>query len=279
MTDVTLGGLALTPGVTTFLVVAAALLGAIIGSFLNVVVHRVPAGASVVRPPSACPGCGAAIRPRDNVPVLSWLLLRGRCRDCGEPISPRYPLVEAATALAFAGVVLGVLLAGPTPWVLPALLYLAAVTIALSLIDVDVRRLPDAIVLPSYPVVLGLLAVASAGSGDWWALGRAAIGAVVGFGFYFVLAFVYPAGMGFGDVKLAGVLGMVLAWYGWGQLVVGGFLGFLLGGVVGIAIIALRLGTRKTMLPFGPYMMLGTWLAIGFADPLVDSYLRVAGLR
>lgn len=260
-------------------IVMAGVLGLLIGSFLNVVVHRVPQGASVVSPPSACPGCGTPIHPRDNVPVLSWLLLRGRCRSCREPISARYPLVEAATALAFAGVAAGVLLAGPTVWVAPALLYLAAITIALTLIDVDVKRLPDAIVLPSYPVLLALLALASAGTGDWQSLARAAAGAGAGFGFYFLLAFIYPAGMGFGDVKLAGVLGMVLGWYGWAELVVGGFLGFLLGGVVGVLLIAARLGTRKTMLPFGPYMMLGTWLAIGFGERLVQGYLSLAGLQ
>ncbi len=261
------------------LVLLAGLLGLLIGSFLNVVIHRVPRGESVVHPPSACPGCGHAIRPRDNVPVLSWLVLRGRCRDCGEPISPRYPLVELATGVAFAGVVAAVLGHGPTPWVIPALLYLAAVSIALSLIDIDVKRLPDAIVLPSYPVLLVLLTVASAGAGDWSALVRAAIGAVAGFGFYFVLAFIYPAGMGFGDVKLAGVLGMAMAWYGWGVLVVGTFAGFLLGGVVGVVLIAFRLGNRKTMIPFGPYMIVGAWLAVGFGDAVVGWYLTTTGLR
>jgi len=261
------------------LVVLGGLVGLLIGSFLNVVVHRVPAGESVVHPPSACPRCGNRIRPRDNVPVLGWLLLRGRCRDCGEPISPRYPLVEAATALAFAGVAAAVLTAGPTPWVVPALLYLAAVSIALTLIDIDCKRLPDAIVLPSYPVLLVLLAVASGATGDWWSLLRAVAGAAAGFAFYFALAFAYPAGMGFGDVKLAGVLGMLLGWYGWAELVVGGFLGFLLGGVLGLALIALRLGTRTSTIPFGPYMILGTWLAIGWGKDLVDGYLRVAGLR
>ncbi|MFC3687372.1 prepilin peptidase [Aquipuribacter hungaricus] len=267
------------PTLTTFAVVAAGLFGLLVGSFLNVVVHRVPRGLSVVRPPSACPGCGAPVRPRDNVPVLSWLLLRGRCRDCGEPISGRYPLVETATGLAFAGVVAAVLLEGPTPWVVPALLYLAAVSIALTLIDVDVHRLPDAIVLPSYPVLFVLLAVASAGSGDWPALLRAALGAGAGFGCFLLLVLVYPAGMGFGDVKLAGVLGMVLGWYGWGALVLGLFLGFLLGGVVGLAIVALGRGTGKTKIPFGPYMVVGAWLAVGFAAPVVDAYLRASGLR
>lgn len=263
----------------TSLVLLGGLAGLLVGSFLNVVVYRVPRGRSVVSPGSACPACGAPVRPRDNIPVLSWLLLRGRCRECGEPVSIRYPLVETATALAFAGVVAAVLLAGPTPWVLPALLYLAAVSIALTLIDVDVRRLPDVIVLPGYPVLFVLLAVASAGSGDWGALVRAGIGAVAGFGFFLLLVLVYPAGMGGGDVKLAGLLGMVLGWYGWGVLVLGLFLGFLLGGLVGLALLALRLATRKTMLPFGPYMVVGAWLALGFAAPVVDAYLRAAGLR
>ena len=257
---------------------AAVVVGLLIGSFLNVVVHRVPRGESVAHPPSACPRCGTRIRPRDNVPVLGWLLLRGRCRDCREPISRRYPLVEAATGLVFGLVAWFALTGERTPAVLPALLYLAAISIALALIDVDVRRLPDKIVLPSYVVVLVLLGVASLVEGDWWPFVRALIGMVAGFGFYFTLAFIYPAGMGFGDVKLAGVLGMALAWFGWAQLVVGGFLGFLLGGVVGILLILARLATRKSMIPFGPYMILGAWLALVWGDDLASEYLRAVGL-
>ncbi|WP_448629394.1 prepilin peptidase [Cellulomonas soli] len=132
-------------------------LGLAVGSFLNVVIWRVPQGMSVVRPPSACPRCEHPIRGRDNVPVLSWLLLRGRCRDCRAPISIRYPLVETATGILF---VASGLFAGPT-WVLPALLYLVSITVALVLIDIDTRRLPDTIVLPSYLVTLALLSLAS----------------------------------------------------------------------------------------------------------------------
>ena len=256
----------------------AAVLGLAIGSFLNVVVHRVPRGASIVSPPSACPRCGTPIRPRDNVPVLGWLLLRGRCRDCGEPISRRYPLVEAATGVAFALVTVFALTGDRTPAVLPALVYLAAVSIALTLIDLDVRRLPDVIVLPSYVVLLALLGAASLVEGDWWPFVRTLIGMVAGFGFYFALAFIYPAGMGFGDVKLAGVLGMALAWFGWAELVVGGFLGFLLGGVVGVLLILSGLATRKSMIPFGPYMILGAWVALVWGDDLASAYLGAVGL-
>lgn len=251
-----------------------ALLGLAIGSFLNVVVHRVPRGESVVRPPSACPSCGTPIRPRDNVPVLGWLLLRGRCRDCSAPISPRYPLVEFATAVLFGGLAA---VFGPDP-VLPAYLYLAAVGTALTLIDLDLKRLPDALTLPSYPIALGLLALGAALGSDSGDLLRAVLGGAAMFALYFALCFAYPAGMGFGDVKLAGVLGLSLGWLGWGVWAAGLFLGFLLGGLFGVALIALRRGGRKTAVPFGPFMLLGVLLAVVAGQPLVDGYLRLSGI-
>jgi leader peptidase (prepilin peptidase)/N-methyltransferase len=251
------------------LIAAAALLGLLIGSFLNVVVHRVPRGESVVSPPSACPGCGTSIRARDNVPVLGWLLLRGRCRDCDASISPRYPLVEVATALLF----------GVMAWrfgldpVLPAYLYLAAVGLALALIDLDCKRLPDALTLPSYPVAAVLLVVADLlGSESGQAL-RALLGGAAMFALYFALCFAYPAGMGFGDVKLAGVLGLYTAWLGWGAWAVGLFLGFFLGGLFGIALIVLRRGGRKTAVPFGPFMLLAVLAAVLAGPELAQSYL------
>lgn len=260
------------------LVLAVGISGLLAGSFLNVVVHRVPRGESVVHPPSACPECGSFIAWYDNIPVLSWLVLRARCRPCGARISARYPIVEAGTGAAFASVAAAAVYGGLAAWAVPAFLYAAAISVALALIDVDVHRLPDAIVLPSYPVMLALLAVASGGTGDWWALVRAVVGGAAGFAFYFLLAFVYPAGMGFGDVKLAGILGMLLGWLGWAELVVGGFLGFLLGGVAGLVLILTRLATRRSMIPFGPYMLLGTWLAVALADPVARWYLGIAGV-
>lgn len=257
---------------TGLLVAACGLLGLVVGSFLNVVVWRVPRGESVVHPPSACPRCGHPIRPRDNVPVLSWLLLRGRCRDCGAPISARYPLVELGTAVAFLAVAW---FAGPG-WVLPALLYLAAISVALTLIDVDVHRLPDAIVLPSYPVALGLLALASAdpgGTADWAALVRAAAGGAAMYTAYLVIRLIHPAGMGFGDVKLAGVLGLYLGWYGWGALAVGFFAGFLVGGVVGIALLAAGRAGRRTAIPYGPWMLVGAWIGVVAGPALAGWYV------
>lgn len=257
---------------TAILLSAAGLLGLMIGSFLNVVIHRVPRGESVVSPPSACPNCGKPIRARHNVPLLGWLMLRGRCADCGEPISLRYPLVEAVTASVFAA--LSVRL-----WYLdllsavPAFLYFAAVGIALAAIDLDCRRLPTAIIAPSYPVLAALLAGSAWVQGDWWSLARAAIGAAVLFAFYFLLALIHPAGMGFGDVRLSGLLGGMLAYLSWSALIVGAFAGFLLGALAGTAVILARKGDRQTALPFGPFMIAGALLAVFLADPIAGWYV------
>ncbi len=256
---------------TALLFAFCGLLGLAVGSFLNVVVWRVPRGESVVSPPSACPKCGTAIRNRDNIPVLGWLLLKGKCRDCSEPISSRYPLVEAGTAALF--VVMAARF-GVDP-VLPAYLYLAAVGIALALIDLDVQRLPDALTFPSYPVVAVLLGVAGFAGDDTGALLQALIGALALGAFYFALWFVYPSGMGFGDVKLAPLLGAYLGWLGYDVLAVGAFLGFLYGGLVGIGLVLFKEGGRKTKVPFGPFMLLGTLTAILVGQKLVDAYLDV----
>lgn len=253
----------------------AAALGLIVGSFLNVVVWRVPRGESVVRPGSACPACGEPVAPRDNVPVVSWLLLRGRSRCCGTPISRRYPLVEVATATAFAAVVAW----QGASWLLPALLYLAAITIALTLIDIDVFRLPNAIVLPSYPIVAALLTLAAVGTGDYRSLVRAGLGGLALWAFYWVLHAIRPNGMGYGDVKLGGVLGMFLGWSGWSEVAFGTFVGFLLGGVVGLALMATGLATRKTAIPFGPYMMAGAWIGLVIGGVVGDWYLTTSGFR
>lgn len=256
------------------LVAFVVLLGLAIGSFLNVVVHRVPSGQSVVHPPSACPRCGNAIRNRDNVPVLGWLFLRGRCRDCSEPISARYPLVEAGTAVLFAVMALRF----GFDAVLPAFLYLAAVGLALALIDLDTLRLPDVLTLPSYPIAGALLALPAVldDRGDDYV--RALLGAALMFGLYFALCFAYPAGMGFGDVKLSGVLGLYLGFLGWAELSVGLFLGFLLGAVFGVVLIAIRRGGRKTAVPFGPFMLLGALVAILVGGDLAQAYQDLSGI-
>jgi leader peptidase (prepilin peptidase)/N-methyltransferase len=262
--------------------------GLLIGSFLNVVVYRVPNGLSIISPPSACPGCKTQIKAYDNVPVLSWLALRGKCRSCSSPISTRYPLVELVTAVFFVVVAIRFLprnlLAEPPAQLLAhvlalvAFLYLAAISVALGLIDVDVHRLPDAIVLPAYAVGGLLLGAASVATGDWDALVRAGAGLGILGLFYFVVWFVYPAGMGFGDVKLAGALGLFLGWLGWGPLAVGAFSAFLLGGLISIALIALKRIGRKGGIPFGPWMLAGAWVGVFVGPAVWHGYLTFLGL-
>ena len=251
-----------------------AFLGLFVGSFLNVVIYRVPAGESVVKPRSRCPKCGTQITSMDNIPVLSWFILQGKCRTCGVHISARYPLIELGTAGLFGCV--GFWL-GPA-WDLSAFLYLAAIGIALTMIDLDTRRLPNAIVLPSYGVALALLGVAGVADDRLFDLGRACAGGVIAFGIYFLLALIYPAGMGFGDVKLAGVLGLYLGWVGWPSLAVGIFASFLIGAVVGLALIAAGRGGRKTAVPFGPFMVVGTFIGLWAGPVIVGWYFSVLGL-
>jgi leader peptidase (prepilin peptidase)/N-methyltransferase len=248
--------------------VLAGVLGLLIGSFVNVVVHRLPRGESLVRPPSRCPDCSAPIRAWQNVPVLSWVALRGRCAGCDGRISIRYPLVELGTAALFVGVTarFGI------SWVLPAYLYLAAVAMALAVIDLDIQRLPNRIVLPSYLVGAALLAGAAALGGDWAPAARAVLAMSVLYGGYWLLASVYPEGMGFGDVKLAGLLGLYLGWLGWSSVWIGTLTGFLLGAVVGIGLVLTRRATGRTAIPFGPAMLAGALLAIFGAAPVAAWY-------
>lgn len=254
------------------LCVLTAVVGLAIGSFLNVVIWRVPRGESIVRPGSRCPSCGSTLLARDNVPVLGYLLLRGRCRACSRAVSRRYPVVELLTAALFVAVTAKV---GPQ-WELPAFLYLVAVGVALAAIDIDVHRLPDVIVLPSYLVGLALLGLAALGDGEPRVLLRALAGMAALYTVYFVLRLAHPRGMGRGDLKLSGVLGLYLGWVGWGALAVGAFLGFFLGGVVGVGLIVAGRANGKSALPFGPFMLVGALLAILCAEPLVGLYVRTA---
>lgn len=252
---------------TALLLGFAGLVGLAVGSFLTVVAARVPAGESLVHPRSRCPGCRAAVRARDNVPVLSWLRLRGRCRACRAPIPFRYPLIEAATGGLF------VLLAwrfGPSP-ALPAYLYLAAVGVALSAIDLQIRRLPDRLTLPSYAVGLVLLGAASLAGHQPGALVRAVLAMAVAYALFFGLALL--GGMGFGDVTLAGVLGLYLGWLGWGAFAVGLFAAFFIGGVVSVGLLAAGRAKRKTKVPFGPFLVAGALVAVVAGQPIAAAWL------
>ncbi len=262
------------PVVDVALPLLAGVLGLLVGSFGNVVVHRVPEGASVVRPRSACPGCGSEIAPRDNVPVVSWLLLRGRCRACGEPISVHYPLLELACGTLFAAVAWRV----GASWLLPGLLLLVWLLLVLAVIDARTRRIPNALTYPLAPVLAVLLILGALLDGDPAAALRIPLAGLAGFAVLLVIALVNPRGMGMGDVKLAGVIGLGLGALGWGEVIVGLFAGFLLGGLAAIALLATGTRTRRDAIPFGPYLALGAIAALLAAQPIVGAYLGASGL-
>jgi leader peptidase (prepilin peptidase) / N-methyltransferase len=239
-----------------------ALLGAVVGSFLNVVIHRMPLGKSLVSPASACPSCGVSVKPYDNVPVVSWLVLKARCRACGERISARYPLVELITAASFAGIALtrgfdtGLILELP----------FAAMLIAVAGIDIDHRIIPNKILLPA--AVYGVLGAAVIRTNELPELLIAGAGAFL---FLLIAALAYPAGMGMGDVKLAGVLGLYL-----GAAVAPAILIALVAGVLVSMVVIARVGVaggRKTAIPFGPFLALGGFIAMLAGTGLMDSYL------
>jgi leader peptidase (prepilin peptidase)/N-methyltransferase len=279
---------ALAAGLTWWFIGATALLGLLIGSFLNVVVWRVPRGQSLLVD-SSCPSCGTAITPWQNIPVLSWILLRGKCAQCGVRISARYPLVEIATAFGFGLVAWWYLAAFGWPpveaaasiswWLsLSAHLWFAGITLALTLIDIDHQRLPNAIVMPSLVIVVTLLGAAALLNADWLRLVTTLGGAAALFVCYVLIALVYPKGIGGGDVKLAPIIGAMLGFAGWGAVIVGAFAGFVFGAVCGLALVALRRATLKSGVPFGPFMLAGAWLGIVIGTELLDSYLVAVGL-
>ena len=255
------------------LVVLCGVLGLMVGSFLNVVIHRVPKDESIVTPRSHCPNCDTELANRDNIPVLSWLVLRGRCRTCGHPISARYPVVEAITGATFAALALRF------GWdeALPAYLVFAAFLIALSGIDLDTFLLPKKLVWPSFFAGVVLLGGASLLQSDSRSAIEAAIGSALAFGALFIVHFISPKGMGFGDVRLAAVLGLHLGWLTLGQVGVGLFLSFTLSAVVGVALIALGLKTRKDRVPFGPFLAAGTLLAVFVGEAIQRFYVDSMG--
>jgi leader peptidase (prepilin peptidase)/N-methyltransferase len=248
----------------TLAIVASAVLGLLLGSFLDVVAHRLPRNVSLASPASRCPSCEHPIRPYDNVPVLSWLALRGRCRDCGVEISARYPLVEAATAALFVAVV-AVRYPDRTAIVLGVLL--VAFLVPLTLIDLDVRLLPNRLTVPA-----AVVAVLAGGALDPGGELERLIAGVAAGGCFLAIALAYPEGMGVGDVKLAAVLGLFLG----GEVAVAVMAALLTSVAVGLAIIA-RKGVaagRKTAIPFGPFLAAGAIVAILVGPPLLRAYLH-----
>jgi len=243
--------------------------GLVFGSFLTVVIHRVPAGESIVRPRSRCPSCGTEIRNRDNVPVLSWLLLRGRCHACGARISVVYPLTELATGALFVAVALRY----EEVWAAVLLAPFAGVLVALAVIDARTKKLPNRIVYPSLAVAAVYLVVVRVAAG-----GPDLVSAAVGFlaygGGLLLVAFISPRGMGMGDVKLAALIGLVLGSLALKFVAVAAAVGILLGGVVALGALIAGFG-RKQALPFGPFLAAGAIVAVFFGPQISDLYLNL----
>ena len=237
--------------------------GLAFGSFATVVAHRIPRGESFVTGRSRCPHCGELIAAYDNVPVLSWVMLRGRCRACHEPISARYPLTELAMAVLFAATVL--ILGTDDVGQLALGLAFCATLVIITLTDVERRVIPNAVLLVS-----SLVAVAIVLATDPTSLGTRAIAAAAAGGFLFLVALAYPRGMGMGDVKLVAVMGLYL-----GRSVAPALLiGFAVGAVFGLAMIARRgASARKQAVPFGPCLALGAVVALWWGNGIVNWYV------
>jgi leader peptidase (prepilin peptidase)/N-methyltransferase len=254
--------------VTLLLVLIAAAYGLIIGSFLNAWAYRLAHEESIREGRSHCPHCGHQIRAYDNIPVVSWLLLRGRCRDCGAPISWRYPAGEALTAALFVGVVL---MDGLDWGLIPHLLFVSALMLV-SQVDLEIKIIPDIVILPV--AALGLPLMIAFGDGVWWQWPVAGAAAAA---FLFLISEVYyrlrhVEGMGFGDVKLGLCMGIYLG----AAVIPALFIGFLSGAVVGVVVVALQKGDRKTAIPFGPFLAAGAVVALFVGAQLIDAYLGLA---
>jgi len=243
------------------MLVAVVLFGLAIGSFLNVVIVRVPEGRSLWHPRSACPGCSAQLAWHDNIPVLSFLWLRGRCRRCGMRISPRYPIVEGLTAAALAAVYLAF---GPTGDFMVAAVLLATLVVVTA-IDLQHQLIPDVITLPG--IVVGLAANLAIGHVSWL---DSVIGIVMGGGLFLVIILVSRGGMGGGDMKLGAMLG---AFLGWKALLFALFAAIVLGGVVAIAVLVSGLRGRKDPIPFGPFLAAGGAMALFWGERIIDWWL------
>ena len=264
---------------TVFFSISAGIFGLAVGSFLNVVIYRVPRGQSIVHPPSACPACGRSIRPWENIPIISYLVLRGRCAGCRASISIQYPMVELTTGLLFAAVALQY---GPTFETLIYCVFSAMLT-ALSVIDLQTKLLPDSIVLPGL-IGACILAVARLHPqmGAYWDIGplQAFLGMAAGGLPLLLLAWGYERltgreGMGGGDIKLMFFVGALL---GPGRALLTLFIGSFSGAVIGSIILRMGNLSRNTQIPFGPFLSAAAWISMMWGDRIIRGYLMISDI-
>lgn len=258
----------------TFMYMTVILFGLVVGSFLNVCIYRLPRSLSIVSPPSACPGCGSRVKPWDNVPLLSYFVLRGKCRNCREPISLRYPLVELLNGLLYAAVVR---FFGPG-WHTPLLFMLVSALVVITFIDMDFQIIPDSITLPG--VVIGLVSASFLIPDPFSVLHSAHVSSIVGFknslagllfggGLFYLIAVLSKGGMGGGDIKM---MAMVGAFMGWKAIFLTTFIGSVTGSVVGIFLIIAKGKGRKTKIPFGPFLAIGALVTLFSGNIILNWY-------
>ncbi len=247
--------------------------GLVFGSFLTVVIYRLPRGESVATGRSKCPSCGAQIGARDNIPVLSWVILRGRCRACGARISPEYPLIEASTSILF---VLAAALLEPLSIAIGGAAFLALM-LAIALIDARHRIVPNKLVYPALVVFALSIGVGHLVDGGV-SIGSGAIGLLAYSLPLFLIALIVPGGLGMGDVKLAALIGLVLGSLGLSLVAVAAGVGILGGGVGALtAMLILRYG-RKQQMPFGPFLAMGAGISLLAGQQISEAYLSLVGL-
>jgi leader peptidase (prepilin peptidase) / N-methyltransferase len=255
--------------VLAILIVGCTLFGLAVGSFLNVVIYRVPRHESIISPRSRCPTCASPIKEYDNIPVISWLVLHGRCRNCQAAISPRYLVVELIGAALFGGLAARMGYA----WQLPAYLVFLSSLLALSCIDLELLVLPKKVIYPTLVLVTLLLVAASAATHDWDRLLIASISAAGWFVVFFFMNFASPRILGFGDVRLAPLLGVALGWLGWRYVILGFFSANVIGAVIGVSLIAAKRMKRDQPVPYGVFLSAGAAIAI-FAGPEILSHFQ-----
>ncbi len=253
----------------TVVVVVALILGLIIGSFLNVCIYRIPREKSVVSPPSACPSCGSQIKPWDNIPVVSYLILAGKCRNCGQKISLRYPTVELLNGLLY----MAVILQFGIGWHLPLLFALVSAMVVITFIDLDFQIIPDAITIPG--MIIGLAAshfLLPDPFAKYSLLGftSSLIGLLAGGASFYLIAVLSKGGMGGGDVKMMAMVGSFMGWKG---VLLTTLIGSLTGSLVGIGLMIFKGKGRKAKIPFGPFLALGALITLFLGRVILDWYL------
>lgn len=252
------------------LYIAAFLLGSVVGSFLNVCIHRIPRVQSIIKPSSRCPSCNTPIKPWDNIPILSYIILHGRCRSCKAGISLRYPVVEAINALLYTAVLWRF---GPGWHTLVYLTFVSSL-IVITLIDLDFQIIPDSITLPGIPI--GLFAGSLILPDPLFRISllgykASIIGFLVGGGLFYAVALLSRGGMGGGDIKMMAMVGALM---GWKSVLLTTFLGSLFGAVLGIFLMVFKGKDRKTKIPFGPFLAAGAVITLFYGQEIINWWLR-----